>query len=140
MHGRSIRWGRGTGACAGLTVPGCMPGRGRDTQASGPRAGGARERRPAGRAGARGAPRQAFDALPPGGALVAVDCVIDDARRANRWGLYLSLGMLAEFGGENAFDYTFAEFEGWASEVGYARAELIPLGGPASAAVAYKAA
>lgn len=29
--------------------------------------------------------RKAYDALPPGGALVALELLIDDARRANRW-------------------------------------------------------
>ena len=30
------------------------------------------------------------------------------------------------------------DFDGWCREAGFARTEVIPLGGPASAAVAYK--
>lgn len=50
---------------------------------------------------------QAYAALPPGGAFIAIDTIIDDARRANTFGLAMSLNMLVEFGTENAFDYTF---------------------------------
>lgn len=81
---------------------------------------------------------QAFAALPPGGAFVALDLLIDDARRANRWGLYQSLSMLTEFDRECAFDYSYADFRGWAAAAGFGRTEMIDLGGPASAAVAYK--
>src|SRR5437773_1389849 len=48
--------------------------------------------------------RSAYDALPPGGALVAIEALIDDARRQNVFGLLMSLNMLIEFG--DAFDYT----------------------------------
>jgi hypothetical protein len=81
---------------------------------------------------------QAFAALPPGGAFIALDLIIDDERRSNRWGLYMSLSMLTEFNSESAFDYSFEDFQGWAQEVGFSRSELIRLGGAASAAVAYK--
>jgi len=37
-----------------------------------------------------------------------------------------------------AFDYTGADFSRWCKEVGFKRTEIIPLAGPASAAVAYK--
>lgn len=50
---------------------------------------------------------QAFAALPPGGAFIALDLVIDDERRGNVWGLLMSLDMLMEFDAERAFDYTF---------------------------------
>jgi hypothetical protein len=80
--------------------------------------------------------RQAYDALPPGGALVAIEALIDDARRENLFGLLMSLNMLIEFG--EAFDYSGADFRGWCSEVGFKRFEVIPLAGPSSAAVAYK--
>ncbi|GBF95640.1 methyltransferase [Raphidocelis subcapitata] len=83
--------------------------------------------------------RKAFAALPPGGALIALDCIIDDARRANRFGLYMSLSMLTEFEEGRAFDYTFDEFDRWSKEVGFERAEYIHLGGPNGAAVAHKA-
>ncbi len=80
--------------------------------------------------------RAAFDALPPGGAFVVVENLIDDARRENAFGLMMSLNMLIEFG--DAFDFTGADFDRWCREAGFSRTEVIPLGGPASAGVAYK--
>jgi hypothetical protein len=80
--------------------------------------------------------RAAYDALPPGGALVAIEALIDDARRENVQGLLMSLNMLIEFG--DAFDYSGADFRGWCSEVGFKRFEVIHLAGPSSAAIAYK--
>ncbi|MGA0606624.1 class I SAM-dependent methyltransferase [Phenylobacterium sp. VNQ135] len=79
---------------------------------------------------------KAFRALPEGGALVAIENIIDDERRENAFGLLMSLNMLIEFG--DAFDFTGADFESWCLEAGFRRCEVIPLGGPASAAVAYK--
>ena len=80
--------------------------------------------------------RAAYDALPPGGALVAIEALIDDDRRENVHGLMMSLNMLIEFG--DAFDFTGRDFAGWCREAGFRRTEVIPLRGPASAAVAYK--
>ena len=80
--------------------------------------------------------RAAYDALPPGGAFIVVENLIDDARRENAFGLMMSLNMLIEFG--DAFDFTGADFSRWCREVGFSRTEVIPLGGPASAGVAYK--
>jgi len=80
--------------------------------------------------------RKAFEALPEGGALIAVENLIDDARRENAFGLLMSLNMLIEFG--DAFDYTGADFREWCSEAGFRSFEFIPLAGPTSAAVAYK--
>ena len=80
--------------------------------------------------------RAAYDALPPGGALVAIENVIDDARRENAFGLMMSLNMLIEFG--DAFDFTGADFTKWCTEAGFRSTEVIHLAGPASAAVAYK--
>jgi hypothetical protein len=80
--------------------------------------------------------RAAYEALPPGGALVAIEALIDDARRENLQGLLMSLNMLIEFG--DAFDYSGADFRKWCGEVGFKRFEVIHLAGPSSAAVAYK--
>jgi cyclopropane fatty-acyl-phospholipid synthase-like methyltransferase len=80
--------------------------------------------------------RSAYEALPAGGALVAIEAIIDDARRENVFGLLMSLNMLIEFG--DAFDYTAADFRKWCGEAGFRRFEVIPLAGPASAVVAYK--
>ncbi|MGE0828875.1 MAG: class I SAM-dependent methyltransferase [Hyphomonadaceae bacterium] len=79
---------------------------------------------------------KAYRALPPGGAFVAIEALIDDARRTNAFGLLMSLNMLIEFG--VAFDYTGAQFCEWCKEAGFQRFEIIPLAGAASAAVAYK--
>lgn len=78
----------------------------------------------------------AYDALPPGGAFIVVEALIDDARRENSFGLLMSLHMMMEFG--DAFDYSGADFKEWCREVGFDRFEIIPLAGPSSAAVAYK--
>jgi hypothetical protein len=80
--------------------------------------------------------KKAFNALPQGGAFVAIENLIDDDRRENAFGLLMSLNMLIEFG--NAFDFTGVDFREWCEEAGFSRFEVIPLGGPASAAVAYK--
>jgi phospholipid N-methyltransferase len=80
--------------------------------------------------------RSAYDALPVGGALVAIEALIDDARRENVQGLLMSLNMLIEFG--DAFDYSGADFRRWCGEVGFKRFEVVHLAGPSSAAVAYK--
>jgi SAM-dependent methyltransferase len=80
--------------------------------------------------------RSAYDALPPGGAFVAIEALIDDARRENVFGLLMSLNMLIEFG--DAFDYSGADFRTWCGEAGFKRFEVIHLAGPSSAAVAYK--
>ena len=44
--------------------------------------------------------------------------------------------MLLEFG--DAFDFTGTVFRSWCSEAGFQRFALMPLGGPVSAAIAYK--
>lgn len=80
--------------------------------------------------------RAAYDALPPGGALVAIEAIIDDARRENVFGLLMSLNMLIEFG--DAFDFTAADFRKWCSAAGFKRFETIHLNGAHSAVVAYK--
>ena len=80
--------------------------------------------------------RAAYAALPPGGAFVAIEALIDDARRKNLFGLLMSLNMLIEFG--DAFDYSGADFQGWCREAGFQRFEVIHLFGPSSAAVAHK--
>jgi hypothetical protein len=80
--------------------------------------------------------RSAYEALPEGGALIAIENLIDDERRENVFGLMMSLNMLIEFG--DAFDYTGADFAGWCSDAGFREVEVVPLAGPSSAAIAYK--
>lgn len=79
---------------------------------------------------------KAFAALPEGGAFIAVEQLIDDARRENVFGLMMSLNMLVETG--TGFDFTGADFDGWCREAGFASTEVLPLAGPSSAAIAYK--
>jgi hypothetical protein len=80
--------------------------------------------------------KAAYDALPEGGAFIAIENIIDDARRENAFGLLMSLNMLIEFGA--AFDFTGADFGGWCKEVGFKEIDVLPLVGPASAVIAYK--
>lgn len=80
--------------------------------------------------------KKAYDALPEGGAFIAIENLIDDARRENLFGLLMSLNMLIELG--DAFDYTGEDFRKWCSEVGFKHFEIINLAGPTFAAVAYK--
>ena len=75
-------------------------------------------------------------ALPPGGAFIAIEALIDDARRENAFGLLMSPNLLVEFG--DAFDYSGADFAGWCKEAGFKDIQVLPLAGPSSAAVAYK--
>jgi hypothetical protein len=80
--------------------------------------------------------KSAYDALPDGGAFIVIENLIDDTRRENAFGLLMSLNMLIEFG--DAFDYTGADFAGWCKEAGFRDTEVLSLGGPASAGIAYK--
>ncbi|HYD14259.1 MAG TPA: methyltransferase [Allosphingosinicella sp.] len=79
---------------------------------------------------------KAYRALPEGGAFVAIENIIDDARRENAFGLMMSLNMLIEFG--EAFDFTGADFTSWCLEAGFRRCEILHLSGPCSAAIAWK--
>lgn len=80
--------------------------------------------------------KKAYDALPDGGAFIAIENLIDDARRTNLFGMLMSLNMLIEFG--DAFDYTGEDFRQWCSDVGFKQFEIITLAGPTFAAIAYK--
>ncbi|HEX2736475.1 MAG TPA: methyltransferase [Polyangiaceae bacterium] len=78
----------------------------------------------------------AYDALPAGGVLIAIENIIDDARSQNAFGLLMSLNMLLELG--DGFDYTGADFAGWTRQIGFKQTSVMPLAGPTSAAIAYK--
>jgi len=77
-----------------------------------------------------------YAALPAGGVFIAIENVIDDARRTNVRGLLMSLNMLIETG--EGFDYTGAQFDAWCREAGFRRTEIVPLVNATSAAIAYK--
>lgn len=68
--------------------------------------------------------RKAYKALPAGGVLIAIENVIDRERRQNAFGLMMSLNMLIEVG--DGFDYTDAQFDGWAKEAGFQKTTLLP--------------
>ena len=80
--------------------------------------------------------RAAHAALAPGGALIVIEILIDDARRKHVHGLMASLNMLVEFG--DAFNFTLADLFGWCREVGFCRTEVIALAGVVSAGIAYR--
>lgn len=79
---------------------------------------------------------KAYEALPAGGALIVYDCLIDDDRRENAFGLMMSLNMLIETSG--GFDYTGAAVIGWLREAGFKEARVEHLVGPDSMAVGVK--
>jgi O-methyltransferase domain/Dimerisation domain len=80
--------------------------------------------------------KQAYNALPEGGAFVCIEAIIDNDRKKNAFGLMMSLNMLIETQG--GFDFTFNNFDSWAHETGFKTTEWLPLAGPTSAAIAYK--
>ena len=80
--------------------------------------------------------RKAHNSLPDGGALVVIENIIDDQRSQNAFGLMMSLNMLIET--DEGFDFSLADFNNWANQVGFSKVSLMPLTGPASAIVAYK--
>lgn len=80
--------------------------------------------------------RKAHDALPPGGAVVIYDAIIDDDRRENAFGLMMSLNMLVETPG--GFDYTGADCIGWLQEAGFKDCHVEHLVGPDSMVVGRK--
>lgn len=80
--------------------------------------------------------RAVYNALPDGGAFVAIENLIDDARRENVFGMLMSLNMLIEFG--DAFDFSGAEFRTWCGEAGFRKFDIMHLSGPCSAAIAWK--
>ena len=80
--------------------------------------------------------QKGYDALTEGGALVVIENIIDNDRSENVFGLLMSLNMLIET--SEGFDFSAADFDGWAREVGFKRTEVMPLTGPSSAVIAYK--
>jgi hypothetical protein len=80
--------------------------------------------------------RKAYDALPDDGALIVYEAIIDDDRRANTFGLLMSVNMLIET--PNGFDYTGADCCSWMHEVGFRECSVEPLVGPDSMVVGIK--
>jgi hypothetical protein len=80
--------------------------------------------------------QKAFDALPPGGAFVVYESIIDDERTQNAFGLMMSLNMLIETPG--GFDYTGADCMSWMKKIGFSSARVEHLVGPDSMVVGIK--
>jgi hypothetical protein len=80
--------------------------------------------------------RKAYEALPPGGAFVVYESLIDDDRSTNTFGLLMSLNMLIETPG--GFDYTGADCAGWMKEAGFRETRVEHLVGPDSMVIGIK--
>ncbi|AXT63045.1 methyltransferase [Aquimarina sp. AD10] len=80
--------------------------------------------------------KKAYDALPSAGALIVIENIIDDDRRTNAFGLMMSLQMLMET--PEGFDFTAADFNLWASEIGFSQVSTMNLTGNTSAVIAIK--
>lgn len=80
--------------------------------------------------------KKAYDALPEGGSFVVIENIIDDDRKVNAFGMMMSLHMLVET--EEGYDFSGADFDDLAKEAGFRETRVMPLTGPASAAIAIK--
>ena len=80
--------------------------------------------------------RKAYEALPPNGALIVHEALIDDGRKENAFGLLMSLNMLIETHG--GFDFTGRDCRRWMKEVGFRRTQVTRLSGPDGMVVGFK--
>jgi hypothetical protein len=79
---------------------------------------------------------KAYAALPPGGALIVYEAIIDDERSENAFGLLMSLNMLIETPG--GFDYTGRDCQGWMRAAGFHKTRAEHLVGPDSMVIGIK--
>lgn len=79
---------------------------------------------------------KAWQCLPPGGALIIYEAMIDDARESNAQGLLMSLTMLIETRG--GFDYTAADCAAWMVEAGFRQTQKVKLTGSESMVIGIK--
>ena len=79
---------------------------------------------------------KAWRALPPGGAVIVYDAIIDDDRSQNAFGLLMSLNMLIETPG--GFDYTGSDCIGWMKDAGFRDCRVEHLIGPDSMVIGIK--
>ena len=79
---------------------------------------------------------KAYGVLPPGGALLVFESLIDDDRRTNAFGLLMSLNMLIETTG--GFDYTGSDCSSWMREAGFRETRIEHLVGPDSMVIGIK--
>jgi hypothetical protein len=80
--------------------------------------------------------RKAYEAIPEGGAFIAYDCMIDNDRSQNAFGLMMSLNMLIETPG--GFDYTSGDCECWMKQAGFRETRFEHLAGPHAMVVGIK--
>jgi O-methyltransferase domain/Dimerisation domain len=80
--------------------------------------------------------KKAWEALPPGGAFIVYECIIDDDRSTNAFGLLMSLNMLIETPG--GFDYTGSDCAGWMKDAGFQETRTEHLVGPDSMVIGIK--
>ena len=80
--------------------------------------------------------KKAYDALPPAGALIVYERLIDDERRVHAAGLLSSLNMLLMNAG--GFDFTGADCIGWMRETGFRDIRVEPLTADQSMVVGIK--
>lgn len=79
---------------------------------------------------------KAWEALPPGGAYIVYESIIDDDRSTNVFGLLMSLNMLIESPG--GFDFTGADCAGWMKDAGFRETRVQHLVGPDSMVIGIK--
>lgn len=79
---------------------------------------------------------KAHEALPPNGALIVYETIIDDDRRENATALIMSLNMLIET--DAGFDFTGAECRQWMKDAGFRETRVEPLTGPESMVIGIK--
>ena len=80
--------------------------------------------------------RHAHEALHAGGRLVAVEALIDDARRHNLFALLASLDAVLRLDGGGRLGFSGADYQSWCLSAGFAEITVMPLGVTCSAAVA----
>jgi precorrin-6B methylase 2 len=79
---------------------------------------------------------KAHEALPPNGALIVYETIIDDDRRENATALIMSLTMLIET--DAGFDFTGAECRQWMKDAGFRETRVAHLTGPESMVIGIK--
>jgi hypothetical protein len=79
---------------------------------------------------------KAWETLPPGGAYIVYESIIDDDRSTNVFGLLMSLNMLIESPG--GFDFTGADCAGWMKDAGFRETRVQHLVGPDSMVIGIK--
>lgn len=80
--------------------------------------------------------KKSYDALSENGVFISIENIIDNDRRQNVFGLLMSLNMLIENG--EGYDYSMNDFDKFVNTTGFRKTKQVPLGGPTSAAIAYK--